>query len=116
MERQRILQGRPFEFHIHEQALRLPVGGARVMNEQPLKLTLVADQARITIRVVPCRLGDDREHGSRYQENLAAISEVALGRGESGELLAALASEFDRPEDSCDVPDGLAEEQLQRGR
>ncbi len=145
MERQRILQSRPFEFYIHEQALRLPVGNDRVMNEQLLKLTLFADQPRITVRVVPYSLGagsmfggdvvlfrysghrslvyleqrhlgiflEDEEHVSRYKDNLASISEVALGRGESRELLAALASEFDRPEDSRDAPEDLAEEQLQ---
>jgi transcriptional regulator with XRE-family HTH domain len=53
MVRQHRLQDRPFEFFIHEQALRLPVGGNRAMNEQMLKLLLIADQPLITIRVVP---------------------------------------------------------------
>ena len=58
MTRQHLLHHRPFEFFIHEQALRLPVGGNRVMNEQMLKLVLLTDQPRITIRVVPSRVGE----------------------------------------------------------
>jgi transcriptional regulator with XRE-family HTH domain len=145
MERQRVLHSRPFEFFIHEQALRLPVGGNRVMNEQLLKLVLLAEQPRITIRVVPVALGaraafggefvlfrykehrplvyleavglfmEDQVQVIRYREKIARLSDVALGRGESRELLAAVASEFDHPEDSPDVPDHLAEEQLQLG-
>jgi transcriptional regulator with XRE-family HTH domain len=57
MERQLLLNQRPFEFFIHEQALRLPVGGNRVMNEQLLKLVLLTEQPKITIRVVPTSLG-----------------------------------------------------------
>jgi transcriptional regulator with XRE-family HTH domain len=144
MERQRVLQNRPFEFYIHEQALRLPVGGGRVMNEQLLKLVLVATQPRITIRVIPTVLGEqaalgapfllfryenhrplvylehgpvglfveDVDHVDKFQDKLARLSDVALGRGQSREFLATLASEFDRPEDSHHAPD-VAEEQLQ---
>jgi transcriptional regulator with XRE-family HTH domain len=57
MDRQDLLRSRPFEFYIHEQALRVPVGGNRVMNDQMLKLVLITDQQRITIRVVPTALG-----------------------------------------------------------
>jgi transcriptional regulator with XRE-family HTH domain len=56
-DRQELLHSRPFEFYIHEQALRLPVGGNRVMNEQILKLLLTSDQLRITIRVIPTAVG-----------------------------------------------------------
>ncbi|HEV8556932.1 MAG TPA: helix-turn-helix transcriptional regulator [Actinophytocola sp.] len=147
MERQRLVHRRGFQFYIHEQALRLPVGGNRVMNEQMLKLALMCDQPMITIRVVPTALGErgslggsfvlfryttsgpllylenqfvgffveDHDHVSRYQEQLTVLTDVALNRGESRELLAALASEFDLPEDSRNVPDDLAKEQLQRG-
>jgi transcriptional regulator with XRE-family HTH domain len=143
MERQRVLQRRRFVFYIHEQALRLPVGDDQVMNEQVLKLALLAGQPQITIRVVPSALGarsvfegefvllrysdhdplvylggvglflEHRDQMTRYEEKLTRLSEVALGRGESREMLAALASEFDRPEDSLDAPDHLAKEQLQ---
>jgi transcriptional regulator with XRE-family HTH domain len=147
MERQRLLNQRGFEFFIHEQALRLPVGGNRVMNEQLLKLVLLTDHPKITIRVLPTSLGADAALGgsfvifrfdgheplvyvehqfvglfleehkyvSQYRDKLATLSGVALSRGQSRELLAALASEFDHPEDSPDVPDPLAQEQLQRG-
>jgi hypothetical protein len=147
MVRQELLHSRGFEFFIHEQALRLPVGGNRVMNEQMLKLVLLADQPQVSIRVVPTRLGEngyfgpsfvffrytgggplvyqdgipanlfieDRDYVARCHELLGEMSEVALGRGESREVLASLASEFDQPEDSPDVPHHLAEEQFQRG-
>jgi transcriptional regulator with XRE-family HTH domain len=145
MSRQHELHRRGFEFFIHEQALQLPVGGNRVMNEQMLKLVLLAEQPRITIRVVPTLLGErgafhgefvlfrfsgcsplvyldhiglwleDRDQVAKYQNRLARLADVALDRGQSRELLAALASEFDQPEDSPDAPLPLAEEQLQRG-
>jgi transcriptional regulator with XRE-family HTH domain len=146
MERQRLVHRRGFQFYIHEQALRLPVGGNRVMNEQMLKLVLMADQPTITIRVVPIAMGaqaalgapfvlfryagsnalvylehqfngffvEDYDHVSRYQDHLNKLTDVALNRGESRELLATLASEFDVPEDSRNVPDHLAKEQFQR--
>jgi transcriptional regulator with XRE-family HTH domain len=127
MERQCGLHGRPFEFYIHEQVLRLPVGGNTLMNEQLLKLVLLAEQSHLTIRVVPMAMGarsmfegefvvfsyvdrrplvylpsvglylDEPGQVSNYQEKLTRLSEVALDRGESREKLAALASEFDRP-------------------
>lgn len=66
MERQRVLQNRPFEFFIHEQALRLPVGGSQVMNQQLLKLVLVAEQPTISIRVVPTELGERSVLGGEF--------------------------------------------------
>mgnify|MGYP000152449935 CR=1 FL=1 len=144
--RQERLHNQPNEFFIHEQALRLPVGGNRVMNEQMLKLLLLSDQPGITIRVVPTRLGEramfgggfthfrftgggplvcqdlvpiclfieDRDYVTRYHGLLADMSEVALGREQSREVLAELASEFDQPKDAPDDPDRVAEEQLER--
>lgn len=142
MERQCVLHGRMFQFFIHEQALRLPVGGNALMNEQLLKLVLLAEQSHLVIRVVPSALGarsifegefvlfrytghrplvylpsvglylEDQGQVSSYEEKLSRLSQVALDRGESREKLVALASEFDRPEDSPDAPDHLAEEQL----
>ena len=146
MMRQEMLHSRPFEFFIHEQALRLRVGDNQVMNEQMLKLVLLANQPRITIRVIPMAVGErgmfgssfelfrytgggplvylevkpeglfveDRSYVANYHALLADMSEVALGRGESREMFAELASAFDQPEDAPDDPDHLAEEQLQR--
>jgi hypothetical protein len=61
LRRQRILHDefRPPQctFYVHEQALRLPVGGDRVMNEQMLQLVLLADRPNIVIRVVPISAG-----------------------------------------------------------
>ena len=145
MERQQLLQSRAFDFFIHEQAVRLPVGGNRAMNEQMLKLVLLTEQPRITIRVIPIALGErgmfgaqfilfrytgsgslvymgdrpvglfveDRDYVAGYKELLAEMSEVALGRAESREVLAAVASEFDQPEDPPHVPVPLAQEQFQ---
>jgi transcriptional regulator with XRE-family HTH domain len=142
MERQRLLNARPFEFFIHEQALRLPVGTNRVMNEQLLKLVLVAEQPTVIIRVVPAALGaqsmlggefvlfgygnhpplvylghgfflDDKEQLAKFHNKLGRLTEVALSEGESREMLAAMASEFDRPEVPPDAPDAVAEEHIQ---
>jgi transcriptional regulator with XRE-family HTH domain len=142
MERQRALHSRPFEFFVHEQAVRLPVGNSNVMNEQLLKLVLLAEQSQLSIRVVPAVLGarsvfegefvlfryggheplvyldspsiylEGVTHVARYEAMLTRLSEVALNKGESREWLAAVASEFDQPEDSRDAPDYLAKEQL----
>jgi transcriptional regulator with XRE-family HTH domain len=142
MERQLGLNGRPFQFFIHDQALRLPVGGNQVMNEQLLKLVLLAEQPHVTIRVVPAALGarsifegefvlfhygehrplvylpsvglylEEPGQVTGYREKLTRLSKVALDRGKSREKLAALASEFDRPKDPSDVPGNVAEEQL----
>jgi hypothetical protein len=57
---------------------------------------------------------EEDKHVFQYRDKLANLSEVALGRGQSRELLAALASEFDQAEDAPDDPH-LAQEQLQRG-
>lgn len=141
MERQRLLNNRPFEFFIHEQALCLPVGNNRLMNEQLLKLVLVAAQPTVTIRLVPAALGakslfggefvffrydshrplvylesgfflDDEQHTDQYQRKLSRLSKVALSRGESREMLTEMASEVDRPEDSPNASDYVAKEQL----
>jgi hypothetical protein len=145
MERQRALHNRPFEFYVHEQALRLPVGDDRVMNEQLLKLVLLAEQPNLSVRVVPAALGarslfghefvlfhyaahkplvflptvglylEGREHVSKHQDKLTRLSVRALGKRESREWLAELASEYDRPKDSPDAHGHLAKEQLQLG-
>jgi transcriptional regulator with XRE-family HTH domain len=142
MERQRVLHSRPYSFFVHEQALRLPVGNPSVMNEQLLKLVLLAEQPHLTIRVVPAALGarsmlggpfvvlyysshdplvyldspgiylEGSAHVAKYENKLTRLSDVAQSKEESREWLAALASDFDRPEDSRDAPDHVAEEQL----
>jgi transcriptional regulator with XRE-family HTH domain len=144
MDRQDVLQRRQFVFFIHEQALRFPMGDNRLMNEQLLKLVLLAEHPWINIRIIPLAAGvegalggefvlfrfDDARpllhlgHGKvgffledlavaeEYREHLALIADVALDRGQSREMLARLASEFDVPE----VPNAahMAEEQLQQ--
>lgn len=44
-------------FYIHEQALRLPVGGPKVMHEQLLHLMFLASLPRCVIRVIPTAAG-----------------------------------------------------------
>jgi transcriptional regulator with XRE-family HTH domain len=66
MVRQELLHSRPFEFFIHEQALCLPVGGNQVMNEQMLKLALLANQPKMTLRVVPTSVGGRGVFGAPF--------------------------------------------------
>lgn len=53
---------------------------------------------------------DDVEYVAAYDQQLKAMAEVALDRGQSREMLARLASEFDSSEDSRDGLHDLAEE------
>lgn len=53
---------------------------------------------------------DDAEYVAAYDQQLTAMAEVALDRGQSREMLARLASEFDSSEDSRDGLHDLAEE------
>jgi hypothetical protein len=48
---------REFVFYIHEQALRLPVGGPDVMKDQLLHLLAMMNRSYITVRVVPIAIG-----------------------------------------------------------
>ncbi|MEV6711937.1 DUF5753 domain-containing protein [Lentzea sp. NPDC051208] len=48
---------RQFVFYIHEQALRLPVGGLRLMQDQLLHVLAMNNRNYITIRVVPVEFG-----------------------------------------------------------
>ena len=44
-------------YFIHENALRMPIGGPRVMNEQLLQLLMLGNQPECAIRVVPMSAG-----------------------------------------------------------
>lgn len=70
MRRQQILEDewRPpqFTFYVHEQVLRLPVGGNRVMNEQLLHMLFLATRPNLVIRVVPASLGARSYFGSAF--------------------------------------------------
>ncbi|GHH35593.1 transcriptional regulator [Lentzea cavernae] len=48
---------RTFVFYMHEQALRLPVGGPDVMEDQYLHLLMMAQRDYITVRIVPTAIG-----------------------------------------------------------
>lgn len=142
MDRQEALRLRQFSFFVHEQALRFPVGDNRLMNEQMLKLVLLAEHPWISIRIVPLSAGvkgalggefvlfhfedaapllhldhghvglflEERSYAEAYRDHLKLIADTALDRRHSREMLAALASKFDTPEDSRAAH--MAEEQL----
>ncbi|WP_394613936.1 helix-turn-helix domain-containing protein [Lentzea sp. JNUCC 0626] len=58
LDRQAILKpGRQFVFYVHEQALRLPVGGADVMRSQLTHILMLLVRQYITLRVVPTAIG-----------------------------------------------------------
>lgn len=58
LERQTILRpGREFVFYVHEQALRLPVGGPHVMRSQLNHLHMMLVRRYISFRVVPTAIG-----------------------------------------------------------
>lgn len=48
---------REFVFYIHEQALRLPVGGDEVMKDQLLHLLAMAQRSYVTMRILPTAIG-----------------------------------------------------------
>ncbi|GLY48281.1 transcriptional regulator [Lentzea sp. NBRC 102530] len=48
---------RTFVFYVHEQALRLPVGGPDVMKDQYLHILAMTQRNYITVRVVPTAIG-----------------------------------------------------------
>ena len=128
-----------FRFFLHEQALRLELGSAAIMHEQMLKLVLVAALDHVTIRVVPSgsafggafrlfeytqypplvyldtyKTGlflEDKEYVDSFRELVPAIAEVALDEGQSRELIAALAGQYDQ-RSARDADDRLEEEQF----
>ncbi|MEV6716451.1 helix-turn-helix transcriptional regulator [Lentzea sp. NPDC051208] len=54
LERHKLFHwSRTFAFYIHEQALRLPVGGPDVMKDQYIHILAMAQRDYITVRVVP---------------------------------------------------------------
>lgn len=58
LERRKLFHwSRTFVFYMHEQALRLPVGGPDVMKDQYLHLLGMAQRSYITLRVVPAAIG-----------------------------------------------------------
>ncbi|MDT7787866.1 MAG: hypothetical protein QOF58_6285 [Pseudonocardiales bacterium] len=58
LDRQAILQpGREFVFYVHEQALRLPVGGQDVMRAQLTHIQLMLLRKYISFRIVPIAIG-----------------------------------------------------------
>jgi transcriptional regulator with XRE-family HTH domain len=126
-------------FFVHEDALRRQVGSPALMHEQLLRMVLLAAVNHVRIRVVPAHATfggqfclfrfdtynplvylenpssaiflEDKEYVEPYQKVLNDIAKLALHEGESRELIANLANEYDRGSDS-DVGDRVEEEQL----
>ena len=46
-----------FTFFVHEQVLRLPVGGSRVMSDQLHQLIRLSVRPNLTVRLIPTRIG-----------------------------------------------------------
>jgi hypothetical protein len=58
LERRKLFHwSRTFVFFIHEQALRLPVGGTDVMKDQYIHLLTMAQRPYISLRIVPTAIG-----------------------------------------------------------
>jgi hypothetical protein len=58
LERRKLFHwSRTFVFYVHEQALRLPVGGPDVMKDQYIHLLGMAQHSYITLRVIPTDIG-----------------------------------------------------------
>ncbi|MPZ80428.1 MAG: helix-turn-helix domain-containing protein [Actinophytocola sp.] len=70
MDRQQVLhrpQRRPFAFFVHEQALRLRVGSAAIMQEQLLHLVLMSNLPHVMLRVVPASAGEQAILGGPFR-------------------------------------------------
>jgi hypothetical protein len=123
-------------FFVHEHALRLMVGSQAVMHDQLLALLLSDGLPHVAVRVVsaPAVFGgafrmfeyinheplvyldgpfsglflEDREYIANYRLLIPAIADAALDERESRQVLATLASDYDR--EGADA--GVEEEQL----
>jgi transcriptional regulator with XRE-family HTH domain len=137
MERQALLRRREppeFQFLVHENGLRAPVGNAQIMHEQLLHLVFLNSRPQCEIRVIPAASGphgawfgpfmlmryqghgpvvyveglttsvflETRQHIDAYQNVLSRLDRAALDVARSRDLLARLASEYDRSEEEPD--------------
>jgi hypothetical protein len=70
MERQQVLHrphAAPVVFYVHEQALRLQVGGPAIMHEQLLHLVIMAGLPHVGLRVVPATAGAQAVFGGSFR-------------------------------------------------
>lgn len=128
-----------FTFFLHERALRVEVGDAATMHEQLLQIVFMTALSHVTVRVVqseefafggPFHLLEYNRHAplvyldnhstglfledpdyvQPYRALVPAIADAALDGGQSRELIAALADEYDRGS-KRDAGDRVEEEQ-----
>ncbi|MFD4671916.1 helix-turn-helix domain-containing protein [Lentzea sp. NPDC058450] len=88
LERHKLFHwSRTFVFYIHEQALRLPVGGPDVMKDQYIHLLGMMERPYITLRVVPTAIGAYAgTTGSFIQLGYEKFESVVFLEGESSGL------------------------------
>jgi transcriptional regulator with XRE-family HTH domain len=130
-------------FYVHENALRTPFGGPKVMHEQMLHLLFQGSRPQCSIRVVPTSAGgrglaagsfhifryredapivyvehqttseflESRVELEAYQAVLKRVASVALDEGQSRDLIARIASDYERQGVARHEPGGLAQEQ-----
>ncbi|MET8761976.1 helix-turn-helix transcriptional regulator [Lentzea sp. NPDC004782] len=78
---------RRFVFFIHEQAVRLPVGGPEVMKDQHIHLLAMAQRSYITVRIVPTAIGAHAGiSGSFLQLSYEKFEPVIFIEGETSGL------------------------------
>jgi transcriptional regulator with XRE-family HTH domain len=133
------------QFFVHENALRTPIGGPRVMQEQMLHLLFSDTRPQSSIRVVPTSAGgsgtaagsfhifrygegkpvvylqhettsdflESHEDLEVYRATLNRVARVALGEGQSRDLIARIASDYERQGAAQhDEVGGMAQEHL----
>jgi transcriptional regulator with XRE-family HTH domain len=88
LERRKLFHpSRAFVFFIHEQALRLPVGGPNVMKDQYIHLLMMAQRSYLTLRVVPTAIGAHAGiSGSFLQLGYEKFDSVIFLEGETSGL------------------------------
>ncbi|MCR3747830.1 helix-turn-helix domain-containing protein [Lentzea californiensis] len=88
LDRQSILRpGREFVYFVHEQALRLPVGGPDVMRSQLTHIQVMLVRQYITFRIVPIAIGaHSGMSGSFTQLNFDTFEPVVFIESENSGL------------------------------
>jgi transcriptional regulator with XRE-family HTH domain len=110
LERQAIFhRSRTFVFYIHEQALRLPVGGPDVMKQQLLHILTMTVRPYITVRIVPIAAGAHAGvNGSFVQLKYEKFEPVVYVEGERTALFLEDKDSVSHYDDVVKALDGLA--------
>ncbi|MEO6087254.1 MAG: DUF5753 domain-containing protein, partial [Umezawaea sp.] len=97
LDRQRVVEGRrEFIFYVHEQALRLPVGGPAVMSDQLHHLLRMSVRPYIAVRVVPTGLGAHAGLAGAFTLfRLSGVEPVVFVEGETSSLFVEAKAQLD---------------------